>query len=465
MLTRVSKQSMIIIAFLLMGLLSIYKTFPYNIDIASYYEKHHVISKWQHLEFAAFGTSDTYGSGIPTEKERQELAYPFLLSSHANNYAIRASSPNYPRACAQSIIEKESATKPGTIMDVIILEYFVRGYTGTIALVERLRTRYPDALIIILRDWNPLMNVFVEMKENGNTKSMNACAWAKSKGLHIFEKENLKKTIGNFPSEDDIQWTWKQIDDQDKISVQEEAARLYGAHILPMERPKNVRDWMDFADLFAPDCHHKSIMGHAEVANRISQFIDKIGIVQNPRLGEWSYLDQCTTWFESGNTAGIEYSEDIRLEEFANRNGPKYALSFREKTGTIKVRNHSDAPMDLYLTYMSTGPGPSKYPPTNVHIMKYPYSETERKEATQILLDVQASPDWNNAEVHVQKMQEVGSIQPGETTLSFNSVGDSEWPFRLVSTIITKRVQNSNIHVQDERSELSTVPGHALNLV
>jgi len=330
--------------------------------------------------------------------------------------------------------------------------------------VERLRTRYPDALIIILREWNPLMHVYVESPIHEGS-SVNVCTWAKNKGMNIFDKDKMKKVIKNEYNRKDIKWTWQQIIDQDKILIQEEAARLYGAHILPMERPEDPREWIDYVDLFASDCHHKSIKGHAEVANRIGQFVDEVGIVQNPRLGEWSYQDQCITWFESGNTRGIEYSSDVKLEKFANRNGPKYALSFGGKTGEVKVRNPSDIPMDLYLAYMSTGPGRSKYPSTKVRILEASNPPTENEPEKEIILDVQTSPDWNNAEVHVQKMQGVGTIPPGDVILLFESIDDSIWPFRLVSIVITQKVQNTNIQVKDERSELTYLPGHAVNLV
>lgn len=433
-------------------------------------------SKYKNIRIAAFGTSDTYGAGIHLpHQERTLLTYPHLLSPKAKNYAIRASSPNYPRACVQSMIENSFDRKysDSIVFDVIVLDYFIRGHTGLIPLVQRLRERYPDAVIIILREWNPLMHVYRDTVDpsTGVTKSIHAYEWVKQTKIDLYDKEKLKQAVVN--DDPTARWKWVQIKDDDKIAVQEEAARRFDAYILPMERPARAQDFIDYIHLFSEDYHHKSIEGHAEVAERIHTLArDFMGaFTPSKRLGQWSFKDNCVSWFQSGDTTGVQFSSDsIELEEFSNKGGPKYALSFTQGTGTVTVTNPSNHPMDLYLTYMSMGPGSSNYPNTEVEIIPRDTSnEQDQQSPTKILLDSKAPRDWNHINVHVQKMIEIGTIAPGETTLRFNALDKTMWPFRLVAAIITQNQQfapdDEQVLQQDDPYSLTSIPGHEINFV
>eukprot|EP00957_Ditylum_brightwellii_P003491 264387-Ditylum_brightwellii.AAC.1 len=106
------------------------------------------------IGFAAFGTSITWGHGV---ENPETDVYPKLLSLSADNLAIRATGPAVPALCLKSMVDKAN---PDAVYDVVFLEFFHRtllqndvdSFTMT---AQRIRTRYPDALIIFIRDWNP----------------------------------------------------------------------------------------------------------------------------------------------------------------------------------------------------------------------------------------------------------------------------------------------------------------------
>jgi hypothetical protein len=100
----------------------------------------------ENIRFATFGTSIAWGS---TLENREEDAFIFQLSPNARNFAIRATGSEYPAACLSSMIGDE-------VFDVIVLEFSMRVKRSTIRLAKRLRQRFPDALIISLRNWTPV---------------------------------------------------------------------------------------------------------------------------------------------------------------------------------------------------------------------------------------------------------------------------------------------------------------------
>ena len=461
---HLKKNKYMILMIAIISLLFIFRT---NLQLYSYLNVPQMLvstkkDKYDNIRLVAFGTSDTYGAGMSSDLNRESLTYPKLLSQGAKNYAIRASSPNYPRACAQSMISDE-------IFDVIVLEYFIRGYAGLIPLVKRLRERFPDSLIIILREWNPHMNVIVEEyietnEMKGKKNTMTACGWIQKNNFDIYDHNQLKKAMDESKENDNIKWKWTKILDQDKINIQEKAANLFGAYILPMDRPDHPEDWIKYAHLFANDCHHKSAQGHEDVAKRIRQFIKWKGITKQPRVNEWGYHDSCVSWFESGDTSGIEYTKNIKLEKFANKNGPKFALSFFQNAGSITLTNPSKNYMALYLAYMTTGPGTSKYPKTEVQIIHASGDMAENNQPNipyTITLDVQASNAWGNSgvDVHVQKLKEIGMIPPGQTILNFKALNKTQWPFRLVSVVVSRKDEEGY-----PNDGLTTIPGDNLNL-
>jgi len=374
------------------------------------------------IRYAAFGASTTWGSGLP---DRSTQAYPFLLSPSAKNYAIRAAGPNYPAACAYSLVGDD------TVLDVIILEFFAQSKFGLVPLARRLRERFPEAIIVILREWYPRLVT--------TSDGVGLREWADAKGFGRFAVHDPEMHRAFLASEEE--WHWELINQSAVIDLQVRAAEEVGGYILEMPRPKeeDIASWINYADLFAEDYMHKSVKGHWEVHFRVRELVDRIGVPAEPRLGQWGFRDSCHMWFESGNPGGLQYSKTIELKEISNRNGAKYALEWSpgRRPGIIHVWNPAGEPMTLYLVYMTTGPPPSNYAPTEVEFV-----DDVRKE--RVILDPNARSEYDHYFfVHIQNVAEVGEIPPGETRLRLVQLEDSKWPFRLIGVVVTKKGEGS----------------------
>ena len=95
------------------------------------------------IRYAAFGTSIAWGTRL---ENRREDAFIWQLS----NFAIRATGAEFPAKCLSSMIGDE-------VYDVIVIEFTMRIDASAFALVQRLRQRFPDAIIINFMNWTPQM--------------------------------------------------------------------------------------------------------------------------------------------------------------------------------------------------------------------------------------------------------------------------------------------------------------------
>ncbi len=96
------------------------------------------------IRYATFGTSQAWGAGMDDRKN----AFIWHLSPDAANFAVRSSGSEYPSKCLSSMIGDQ-------IFDVIILEFTSRINPSTYLLAKRLRHRFPDAIIINLKNYTP----------------------------------------------------------------------------------------------------------------------------------------------------------------------------------------------------------------------------------------------------------------------------------------------------------------------
>ena len=101
----------------------------------------------ENIRFAVFGTSIAWGAGL---EKREQDAFIWRLSPHASNFGMRGTGAEYPAKCLSSMIGDQ-------IFDVIVLEFTMRIDPSTYSLARRLRERFPDALIICLKNWTPVM--------------------------------------------------------------------------------------------------------------------------------------------------------------------------------------------------------------------------------------------------------------------------------------------------------------------
>jgi len=229
------------------------------------------------IRYAAFGSSCTWGAGLD---HREEEAYIWRLSDfdqdRGKNYAIRATGPNYVAACMSSMIGEEE-------FDVIVLEYYMHAHEGLLSVAKRVRERFPEAIIIMTRFWGPDRMLHHETYKN-------LVSWAHDMGfdqsfIHdkSFHELYLKEAGDDF-------WMWPGSRNQREI--QEAAATAVGAYLVKMpfnEIPDGSGGWLDIGDKFlASDSFHLSALGHEDVAFRIKEIVDRVGVPNTRRLGQFS---------------------------------------------------------------------------------------------------------------------------------------------------------------------------------
>ena len=144
-----------------------------------------------HLRYLTLGASATYGVTLPD----RTTGYPYQLSPNVTNLAIRASGPNYPSICAQTMIDNDN-DNDDNIYDVIILEYLMACNDGLEVLAHRLRKRFPDATIIFNMMWVPTLITGKDQYEPGQHTSFNAI-WQK----HNFNRPMTSQHISTITSE------------------------------------------------------------------------------------------------------------------------------------------------------------------------------------------------------------------------------------------------------------------------
>jgi len=365
------------------------------------------------IRYAAFGSSMTWGAQL---EDRESQAYVWRLSPTAGNHGIRSSGPNYPAACTYSMLGDEE-------YDVIIMEFFTVANTGMMELAQRLRERFPDALLVILRLWDSPMLV--------NKDGMDLRTWATKEhnfGQDFIHKDDFREAFKEYGAEN---WHW-QFEEEHHwwIDVHEDVARETGAYIIPMDCSMNAfgpGGYLDIGDrLLGPDSFHLSEEGHASISAKVKALVDRVGVPQKPRIGAYHSNDHCLNWFLTGEVGeGISFSNNGKVEKMPNTE--KYALTFDGGQGEIIMQNPADEMMYLYIAYMTAGPH-----------KKYPHVEAERPSGAKYMLDPIAK--GYKQDVHISNLVFLGHVQPGATVVvKFKELEKAEWPFRIVQAVLTPK--------------------------
>jgi hypothetical protein len=127
---------------------------PKTIEIKAYnYERP--------IQILALGGSVTWGATLPNRYD----AYPWLLGkafnsnlltlgnavdfkAYVDNKAMRATGADYPSICLESIVS------PTKSYDIILFDFVMNGTNGFPLLIQRLRERYPKAILIYVHIWS-----------------------------------------------------------------------------------------------------------------------------------------------------------------------------------------------------------------------------------------------------------------------------------------------------------------------
>lgn len=382
------------------------------------------------IRYAAFGSSITWGATLDDPKIKAYVRRLSDGSNPAQNFAIRSTGPNYPAACVYSMIGDQE-------FDVIVLEYFMKSHEGLVAFGLRLRERFPNAIIVITGIWG--LHQFVDKESDTNLLD-----WARDQGYgkDFIHDPKFKEAILDHGVE---KWEYRPgtIEGKDHKA----AAEIIGAHVVKL--PFNLYaegpgGWIARGDSYlSDDSFHLSEKGHEVLASEIKELVQRIGVPKNTELGSFRGMDYCNSWFETGKMdyGNIEHSPNFEMKKMENTE--KYVLSLDtenesqdEDFGWIRIGNPTDTVMDVFITYMTTGPPPSKYPQIEV-------SRTNR-DTQKYNLDPN-SIGFDDKEVHVARLAYIGKMYAGakEEQINFRPLETTEYPFRLVSVALTPETGNT----------------------
>mmetsp|Transcript_11357 Transcript_11357/g.16471 ORF Transcript_11357/g.16471 Transcript_11357/m.16471 type:complete len:567 (-) Transcript_11357:80-1780(-) len=392
-------------------------------------------------------------------------SYPYLLSpdpSKITHLADGVSGPRYPSVCIQSlvaeamqhkVVEKEhdmihaTDNLHGIIdnpavdaedrnealtsdeYDVIILNYFMQAWDGLYDLAKRLRNRYPDAIIVMVRVWKPAhISWYKDNLRMGNLRD-----WSKWQDVG-FDTIDFFTEISKNPN---LDLRWQMIGNQGRDDLVASIIKDFGAHLykLPYHEDPKV-SIVESRHLFSQDFTRLSTEGHHVISLGI------LGIVyrqfnsypRHPRIGTWGDGDVCHSWYMSGDCP-LERSPNLVMEKFKSI-ATQYALSTGmdnpSDTGWIVVENPFATERNFILSYMVSGPPPSIYPEVVIRIY---HAEEEGGEEIEIATEhIDPTTLDYNAEVHTVATTKVGRIPPGKSRVYWAAKTNRRRPFRIVAT-------------------------------
>lgn len=382
---------------------------------------------FRNLRYLAFGTSRTWGAGIGRDRHH---AFPWQLSRDATNLAIRASGPEYPSLCTYSMVGD-------SIYDVIVLEYY-SDVGNILQLAKRLRQRFPKAIMIFLRIWNP-SQLSYRPAANQNIRY-----WFKQTNFTSIHSPLFHKFLREETSPED--WRFHRF--VDSARKQDEAIQSVDGVLIKMPQPRDMREALaQNAHLYAEDMVHWSIAGHQYIANRIRKVLEEKGATRQDTVNPWDSKDFCQSWFETGQTT-VEHSANMNIKRLTTdqnlpkhyRDYGKYAMeapSSDNEVSWITVHNPTPNPANVFARYMAMGPE-TKYPRTILRL-NHTVSSSEGGILVHPLLE------GYDRYVHLNQVKHVGSIPPGYNRLLIKPTeANKECPFRITGVVVSSTEQEAD---------------------
>lgn len=302
------------------------------------------ITQRRQLNILALGGSKTYGSGV-LDSETYVYQLGKLLNATANNLGIPASGSEYPSSCIQSILRDNhhydtTINDQDIIYDVVVLEFSTNDSLDNLrdslrVLARRIRTRYPNALIIYLHSYHFGGYLTLLRERNAHNKFI-----------------------------------------RDRNLAIKRAIKEVGGIVYSIPKPKSIQKSSNERQWFMEDLHHFSTEGHLLIAKDLERIIkEEIDININllddqiGKVGSWGRGDKCYSWFQTGQVPSDIVLSGGVLSSWpgawhAQRNIPsKYA--YEVSSSGIQLDFPAEEGARVYLNYMSIGKT-QQYP--SVHI-------------------------------------------------------------------------------------------------
>jgi len=409
-----------------------------NLQLEQLRLKNLLTSRNKHI--LTLGGSTTWGSKL----ENRESAYPYLLPKllgptwKVSNLAVRATDASYASQCIESMVREGATENKDPEFDVIVLEYSLNGLDGMPLLLQRLRQRYPKAVIMYVHLWSLRMSV-----DNAQTgvKPRDEL----NKGLKFKQAdENINAMLAD-PS---ARWAWAPKMKSDSEAIRNAAKRdmaAIGGHLyevlpMPEESPQVAFDehW------FGPDFHHLSNHGHTMVAKQLAELLQDDNIMNTntekqdihditltsteQELGSWGAGDHCYSWYETGTHPDVQFDGGT-VKNFVKND--KWAVNVGLTFGqpaNIRFPNKKPVAQPVMLMIMSWGPG--VYPKAQIDLQSPGFANQ-----TSILDPLHPNP--LNHLFHVTRTAHVGWANAmGESLIVVDPIEDMQRPLRVIGIVM-----------------------------
>lgn len=380
---------------------------------------------------------DAPGGGITTH----DAAYPYRLTPDARNAAQRVGGPTLAALCTQSIVED-------SIYDVITLEFSSAYQESDLValdlLAQRLRTRFPNAFLVVVQLWSPSFYYY-----NEGTTAIEFASWRQRQDSSWDSTEWQEGIQGK-----DWKYSSEVTQATDRLQKIADQVKGYLVHMAPPKDPihglQTANTW--FVEMVNPDDgrleYTLSSKGHMVVANHIRSVVDqakvlRLSLDQRNVLGNWGSGDKCQLWYdydprgeESSRMIPV-HSSTLSLRVFGK---DKHSLEVRERGGSIIVDNPFDEDRMLYLTYMTTSvSSPKGYP--KVQVKLYQNGEGLQKGKGVVIDPYHNDEDESR---HVTRTTAIGNVPPHSLVeMRIQPLESTVAPFRLVgaSFLAKEKVQ------------------------
>ena len=373
------------------------------------------------LRIAVFGGGNAWGVGL----EPRFKAYPYLLSPTVQNFAHTSQGPNYFSVCTETTVGEDA------MFDVIIFDYWLRCFEGLDELARRIRQRYPHAIMIFVRNWEP-----VHFKRKSNEHStdkddiQSLTQWKKENGHDGKHLQAVIRAIQNDPG-----YWYLPAHGQADTYIQNTAKSVKGYEFTFTQRATGKETLIDFMGYFDGNHHsHVSELGHKTIAKAINFIVhehltngQEVELVNTGIHGHWGRGDKCHLWYFSGGT-NMNYG-GMKMREFDEHNG-HFALEVNvDQPAWFSFNNRMEdnalPTRTLYVHYL-TSEKEGDYPDVKI---------TFEGQIREYL------PTLNNVDKHHDiRTLAIGKVPYGETNVTITPIGTATYPFRLVGMTFSNEI-------------------------
>jgi hypothetical protein len=291
-----------------------------------------------------------------SDPSKSKQAYPYLLSPNVHNVAVRAGDLTLIAACAQSVVKDH-------VYDVITIEYSGAMDEATRHLVVRLRERFPQALLVVVRLWHPSQVVYKESSQRTinlhefKRQHDNLSLHSKDLYVQVLEAGPTRWSVDTPSMDLLLQQTLAETQSQ-FVSLGVPAADVFNF-------PQTLYQYML---AFEPESDDLSPSGHAAIARSIGSLIHSDAILNNPlrnTVGGWGSGDQCHLWTSPPESSAGVLRRFLRSsQDETGSSAVDGQLAHKRvvplKGETIQVVNPFAEERLLYITYMTSSTSSSK---------------------------------------------------------------------------------------------------------